>query len=357
MAPEISKPSLTVGIEVTKRCNFHCRHCFVDAGKPRRHEADTTEILAMLAELRSLGTTILAWSGGEPLLREDLEYLTSVATGLGMQVGLVSNGFLATRERMASLREAGLSVVQISLDGSTAERAARFRQGPAAAFERASQAVRDSAAAGMRTYVCTLLAPETAPEIDEMIHLARDLGAHGLRYAMWMPVGRARGAAYDERAWSSPALGRLLDKLRRDDDPKGFRLLLDCPAGPWPGRPHLQCTAGNHAAYITAEGNVYPCTALMTPAYRLGNLYRTPLRVLLSGAGIQRIHQQRARLRPRGTCTGCPTWDTCHGGCPGRTIAADGSLARGALQGAMPACLLRLHGQTETSYAGWLRKF
>ncbi len=298
----------------------------------------------MLAELRSLGTTSLAWSGGEPLLRDDLEYLTSVATGLGMQVGLVTNGFLATRTRMDSLREAGLTVVQISLDGSTVERASAFRQGPAAAFERAKQAVRDSAAAGMQTYVCTLLAPETAPEIDEMIGLARQLGAHGLRYAMWMPVGRARGAAYDEQAWSSPAVARLLDKLRREDDPQGFRLLLDCPAGPWPGRPNLTCTAGTQAVYITADGNVYPCTALIAPAYRLGNLYRTPLRVLLSSAAVARVHEQRARLKPRGTCAGCATWDSCHGGCPGRTIAAHGSLARGPHQGAMPACLLRLHG-------------
>jgi len=343
LAPKTSERSFTVGIEVTKRCNFKCRHCFVDAGKPRRHEADTTEILAMLAELRALGTTTLAWSGGEPLLRDDLEYLTSVATGLGMQVGLVSNGFLATRERMDGLREAGLSVVQISLDGSTARRAATFRQGPIAAFERAKQAVRHCVAAGIQTYVCTLLAPETAPEIDKMIHLARDLGAHGLRYAMWMPVGRARGIPYDDRAWSSPAMGRLLDKLMRDDDPKGFRLLLDCPAGPWPGRPRFQCTAGTSIAYITADGNVYPCTALMTPAYRLGNLYRTPLRVLLSGVGVQRIHEQRSRLKPHRTCAGCPVWDTCHGGCPGRTIAAEGSLTRGPGRGAMPACLLRLH--------------
>lgn len=316
----------------------------MDAGKPRQHEADTTEILAMLAELRALGTTTIAWSGGEPLLRQDLDYLTAVAAGLGMQVGLVSNGFLGSGERMVRLREAGLGVVQISLDGSTARRASRFRQGPSKAFERAKQAVRNSVAAGLQTYVCTLLSPETAPEIDDMIRLARGLGAHGLRYAMWMPVGRAHGGAYDEQEWSSPALGRLLDTLARQDDPQGFRLLLDCPAGPWAGRPHLTCTAGTQTIYVTADGNVYPCTALMAPAYRLGNLYRTPLYSLLSGANNRRVHTQRARLKPRGTCAGCATWDTCHGGCPGRTIAAYGSLARRPGNGAMPACLLRLHG-------------
>jgi radical SAM protein with 4Fe4S-binding SPASM domain len=337
--------AFVVGIEVTRRCNFRCRHCFVDAGRPRRHEASTDQTLAILAELATLGTTVIAWSGGEPLLRQDLERLTSAATGLGMQVGLVSNGFLASAERMASLRKAGLGVVQVSLDGSTPVRASRFRQGPRAAFDRAVEAIRNSIAAGMQTYVCTLLAPETAGEIDDMIRLSRSLGAHGLRYTMWMPVGRAGGAGYRERNWASPAVGRFLDVLAREDRRDGFRVLMDCPTGPLPHRPYLDCTAGTHTVYITSDGNVYPCTALMTPAYRLGNLRRTPLPALLASPRTRRIHEQRAQLKPRGTCAGCSTWDACHGGCPGRTVAVDGSLVHGSLQGAMPTCLLRLHGR------------
>jgi len=335
--------AFVVGIEVTRQCNFRCRHCFVDAGKPRRREAGTDEILTVLAELKGLGAAVVAWSGGEPLLREDLEHLTSAATGMGLQVGLVSNGFLASQERMTSLRKAGLAVVQISLDGSTQRRASRFRQGPRAAFDRAMQAVRNSVAAGLQTYVCTLLTPETAPEIDEMVSLSRSLGAHGLRYAMWIPVGRAQGRRYREREWATPGVAHFLEVLAREDRRDGFRVLLDCPAGPLPWRRGMTCTAGGQTIYITADGNVYPCTALMAPAYRLGNLRRTPLRALLASPGMKRIHEQRARLKPRGTCADCATWDVCHGGCPGRTVAVDGSLTRGALKGAMPVCLLRLH--------------
>jgi radical SAM protein with 4Fe4S-binding SPASM domain len=337
--------AFVVGIEVTRRCNFRCRHCFVDAGKPRAREASTDQILAMLADLAALGTTDVAWSGGEPLLRPDLEQLTSAATGVGMHVGMVSNGFLATPERITSLRQAGLGVVQISLDGSTPKSAGRYRQGPRAAFDRAIRAVRSSVAAGLQTYVCTLLTPETAPEIDEMIRLSRSLGARGLRYTIWMPVGRARGAGYHEQAWASPAVGRFLEVLAREDRRDGFRVVIDCPTGPLPERPRLDCTAGTHTVYITADGTVYPCTALMTPAYRMGNLRKTPLPALLASARSKRVHEQRARLKPRGTCAGCTTWNACHGGCPGRTVAVDGSLVRGGLHGAMPACLLRLHAR------------
>lgn len=331
-----------VGIEVTRRCNFRCRHCYVDAGRALSREASAAQIEALLPVLKAFGTDVVAWSGGEPLLRPDLEQLTQAATRLGLQTGLVSNGYLATAERMHALCGAGLGVNQISLDGSTPQRAHRLRQGPKDAFARACAAIRNSVAAGIQTYVCALFTPQTAPEIDDMIRLSRDLGAHGLRYTIWTPVGRAEGHDYDERQWSSPAVRRFLDVLGREDSP-AFRVLIDCPTGPLPFRPQLRCTAGTHTAYLTADGNVYPCTALMAPAYRVGNWHRTPLADLLRSPRMVAIHNQRSRLRPGGTCAGCMDWDRCHGGCPGRTVAVDGSLTRGARKGAMPACLLRLH--------------
>jgi radical SAM protein with 4Fe4S-binding SPASM domain len=334
--------SFMVGIEVTRRCNFRCRHCYVDAGRARAREATTAEIESLLPVLKGFGTDVVAWSGGEPLLRPDLEQLTQAAVRLGMQTGLVSNGYLATAERMQSLRRAGLDVAQISLDGSTPRKAHRLRQGPEDAFARASAAVRNSVAAGIQTYVCALFTPQTAPEVLDMIHVSRDLGAHGLRYTIWTPVGRAEGHGYDEREWASPTVRRFLDVLGREDSP-AFRVLIDCPTGPLPSRPTMRCTAGTHTAYITADGNVYPCTALMAPAYRVGNWHRTPLGNLLRSPRMRAVHDQRSRLRPAGTCAGCGNWDGCHGGCPGRTVAVDGSLARGPLRGAMPACLVRLH--------------
>lgn len=335
--------AFVVGIEVTRRCNFRCRHCFVDAGRPLPHEPDAEHLIGLLGILRSLGTDVVGWSGGEPLLRHDLEELTHAATSMGIKTGMVSNGFLGTRERMQTLRQAGLGVAQISLDGATASRAHRLRQGPPRAFDRAMDAVRNSVAAGIQTYVCAIFTPETAPEILDMIALSRELGARGLRYTMWVPVGRARGDTYREEEWQTPAVREFLEVLQREDRPDGFRVLIDCPTGPLPSRPHLRCSAGTGTAYITADGGVYPCTALITPAYRAGNLHRTPLRALLRGQRMKLVHEQRAGMKARGTCSGCSVWDSCHGGCPGRTVAADGSLLRGHLKGAMPACMLRLH--------------
>jgi radical SAM protein with 4Fe4S-binding SPASM domain len=333
------------GIEVTRRCNFTCHHCFVDAGKPLPDEADTQEIMGWLDALEDLGADGVGWSGGEPLLRQDLVELTAYASGRGFRVGLASNGFLATRARLRALQDAGLGVVQVSVDGTTPARANRFRQGPRDAFSRAVRAVEESARLGLQTYVCTLLSPETAPEVEEMVAFSRELGAVGLRYTMWAPVGRAQGQAYDEAAWGSPAVKAFLDQARTRPWGSPFPVLVDCPTGPLPHHDGYRCTAGKGTCYLTATGDVYPCTALMQPGYLVGNTRETPLQELLVAPRMTRVHGQRARSLPGGACATCDVLETCRGGCPGRTVAAVGRVRGGPQAGAMPVCLRRIHGK------------
>jgi radical SAM protein with 4Fe4S-binding SPASM domain len=337
--------TLCVGIEATRRCNFQCSHCFVDAGRSRPGEMDTAAMKNLLHHLAQNGVTTIGWSGGEPFLRRDLEELTRAGAECGLNFTLATNGFLAKPDRLAALADAGLKVIQISLDGPTASRAARLRRGPPGAFERAVRAAADSVSLGLTVHLCTLLSPETAEELEEMAAFARSLGVHGLRYTMWLPVGKAAGGCYDEAAWSKPEVGRffaVFPLFRKPD----FEVLIDCPTGPCPGRENFSCKAGPGTSYITSEGDVYPCTALMTPEYRLGNVRSNSVGELLFGTRMAGIRQTFASHVPSGRCASCPLRGSCRGGCPGRTIAVDGTLAGGLHEGALPACLYRLHHPT-----------
>ena len=339
---------MDVGIEVTRRCNFRCGHCYVDAGLPRERELTTREWLPILGQLARAGVETIGWSGGEPLLVKDLDVLTRAATARGLATSVATNGFLATPERLRRLHASGLHVLQVSLDGPDPKRAGRYRQGPTASFDRARAAIRAGVEAGLHTFVCALLTPETAPELDEMIALATSLGATGLRYTVWTPVGRARGQAYRERAWRTKGVRRFLEVTARGRSSSGLVLLVDCPTGPLPAEPDVTCSAGRDVAYITAQGDVYPCTALIFPEYRVGNVRQTPVAKLLRSPAMERVHRQRARLKLGGTCVDCALGDTCRGGCPGRTVAAHGRLAGEPHRGAMPVCLVRLHARPLT---------
>jgi radical SAM protein with 4Fe4S-binding SPASM domain len=334
--------SFTLGIEVTRRCNFRCPHCFVDAGRARDHEATTAEMEALLGEAARSGVGTIGWSGGEPLLRKDLERLTARATTLGMSVGLVTNGYFATRERLSALQRAGLRVVQVSLDGADAARAGRFRQGPRHAFERAVAALETSVSLGLKTWLCALLAPETAGEVDEMHALARRLGVTGLRYATYVPVGRAEGRPVDESGWARPEVGALL-RTARQHGRAPCRVLLDCPAGPLPGMRRFWCDAGRSVAYLTADGDLYPCTALMYPELVVGNAFQRPLGVILAEGRMLATTRALASRPARGECATCRLAATCRSGCPGRTRAELGRIVGRGHRLSMPGCLLRLH--------------
>ncbi len=296
----------------------------------------------MLTDLVACGVDQVGWSGGEPLLVKELESLTAFGADAGLSFGLVTNGYFASYERLKALSSAGVRVIQVSLDGATEESSQRYRKGPQGAFARAVKAISDSVSLGIKTYVCTILSPETAREVLEMVELTLSLRADGLRYSIWAPFGRASGGTYDERAWGGESLAEFLGAVRKLQE-TGFSILTDCPTGPYPGNEVFRCVAGPSAAYVTANGDVYPCTGLMYPEYLAGNVRQRPIAEILYGAEIGKMQRDLALSLPGGSCAGCPQIHRCRGGCPGRSLAQYPLIPGEPNHKGMPACLLRLH--------------
>ncbi len=115
-------PPLWLLAEVTYRCPLHCVFCYnpVDYAKQHR-ELTTAEWLRVLREARALGAAQLGLSGGEPLLREDLEEIVREARSLGYYTNLLTSGVGMTESRIAALKDAGLDHIQLSFQDSTRE--------------------------------------------------------------------------------------------------------------------------------------------------------------------------------------------------------------------------------------------
>lgn len=122
-APVIGPP-LWLLAEVTYRCPLHCVFCYnpVDfAQTERADELSTADWLRVLREARQLGAVQCGFSGGEPLVRDDLEELIAEAHRLGYYTNLLTSGVGLTKERAASLKAVGLDHVQLSFQDSTRE--------------------------------------------------------------------------------------------------------------------------------------------------------------------------------------------------------------------------------------------
>ena len=115
-------PPLWLLAELTYRCPLHCAFCYnpVDFAKTEA-ELSTDEWLKVLREARTLGAVQCGFSGGEPLLRDDLEILVEEAHRLGYYTNLLTSGVGLTAERARRLKAAGLDHVQLSFQDSTRE--------------------------------------------------------------------------------------------------------------------------------------------------------------------------------------------------------------------------------------------
>jgi MoaA/NifB/PqqE/SkfB family radical SAM enzyme len=97
-----------------RRCNLACTYCneYDDFSKP----VDTGLMIERLDKLAALGTTIVTFSGGEPLLHPDLDHLIAHVRSRGIIAGIITNGYLLTAQRVQQLNDAGLDHMQISID-------------------------------------------------------------------------------------------------------------------------------------------------------------------------------------------------------------------------------------------------
>ncbi|PYP39446.1 MAG: hypothetical protein DMD43_10795, partial [Gemmatimonadetes bacterium] len=108
-----------VAWNLTRRCNLECAHCYISAGpnETATDELTTAECLRIAGEILEVNPApMFILSGGEPLLREDLPVIASYASTRGATVVVGTNGTLLTDERIAALRDAGVTGVAVSID-------------------------------------------------------------------------------------------------------------------------------------------------------------------------------------------------------------------------------------------------
>ena len=115
-------PPLWLLAEVTYRCPLHCVFCYNPVNyAANKKELSTDEWKDVLRQARKLGAAQLGFSGGEPLVRDDLEELIGEAHQLGYYTNLITSGVGLTEARISKMKELGLDHIQLSFQDSTKE--------------------------------------------------------------------------------------------------------------------------------------------------------------------------------------------------------------------------------------------
>lgn len=316
------------GIEITRACNLTCPHCFTAAGRRPGPELSTTELREVIDQLLVIGPPrAIGWTGGEPLLREDLEELAAYAKTRGnIASGITTNGLLLTEARAERMRKSGVYAVQISIDGSTPERYAKMRNGQLEDFEKILAAMTFVKKHGMQLHLAMLLCSETIDDGRAFLEFAAKLGADGVRFCGFVPAGRGRNDKIRQRL-EFDDLTKLREFVTETQSHSALTVMFDPAFGPLPPDfDYHECVAGTSTMYIDSYGWVYPCTSLIHERFRVGNVKNEPLEAIWANSKMTEIaHFDHSEIEE--PCSGCRHFDRCHGGCRGIAFAQSGTLS------------------------------
>lgn len=307
-------PPLWLLAEVTYRCPLHCAFCYnpVDFAA-HRDELDTADWLRILREARALGAVQCGFSGGEPLVRDDLEALVAEAHRLGYYTNLLTSGVGLTEARAQALKAAGLDHVQLSFQDSTREMNDFLSH--TKTFELKQRVARIVKAQGWPMVMNVVMHRLNIDHVGRIVEMADALGAEYLelantQYYSWALENREHllptreqlaHAEVEVDAWRS----RLQDRMRL------FFVAPDYHEG----RPK-KCVNGWGSMFmtVTPDGTALPChTARMLPGLAFPDLRTTSVRsAWLESEGFNRYRGTGWMQEP---CASCEHKEADLGGC------------------------------------------
>ncbi|MBN1773756.1 MAG: radical SAM protein [Deltaproteobacteria bacterium] len=319
--------------EATARCDNACLYCYNAwklPGVPVPRELPTDETLALfrrLADARGWSRPRqISFTGGEPLLRDDLETLVREVVRLGFPTNLITNGRRLDAARAAGLVAAGCRLFEIPLlaPGATEHDALA---GVPGAFEGAVRAIGAARRAGARAVAAFVATRRNIDHAADVARLALALGADGLMFLRFNPGGAGAGRGED----LLPTPEQIVAALRalRAQQRGGLPVSISVPLPPCVVEPAETeglgigfCGAATDHTYIALapNGDVRPCNHSPTV---LGNLREASLASLLAGAR----YREFCDAVPD-ECRECPSLASCRCGCRAAAEACTGDFRR-----------------------------
>lgn len=335
-----------VAWNLTKRCNLRCTHCYISAGPTEDASDELTpgECLGLVDQLVEVNPSpMLILSGGEPLLRPDLPSLAAHAVKRGATVVVGTNGTLLTADKVAMLKDAGVSGVAVSVDSLEPEAHDAFRGG-SHALRRTIAALDHLRAQRLDFVIQTTASPANQDQIPQIVQWAAEQGAVCFNLYFLVPTGR--GAELVDLP--AERIESLLAQLAEAERAQRGSMMVRAKCAPHfirhvhqtdPDSPVLsyrtRCPCGLDYCRITPDGKLTPCPYMPSVA---GDLREQTFADIWNGSAL--LQSLRARDLG-GRCGRCEYRLIC-GGCRARALAATGDVLE-----ADPSCTYEPPGDRE----------
>lgn len=333
---------------MTRRCNLRCVHCYAFAQDEnyKGDELSTDEGRALIDDLANFGSPVILFSGGEPLLREDLPDLIDYAVKKGLRAVISTNGTLITPDKARVFARYNLSYIGVSLDGLQ-EVNDRFR-GVAGAFAKAIEGIRNARDAGIKVGLRFTINKRNVEEIPKIFDLLEQENIQRICFYHLVYAGRGSKLIEEDliHEESRRVVNLIMDRTRSLFD-RGFspevltvdnhadgpfvylRLLKEDPRRASEVLELLRMNEGNSSgvgiACIDERGNVHADQFWRHLSF--GNVRERPFSAIwtdLANPVMAKLKEKKKHVH--GRCAGCRWLDVCAGNFRVRAEAATGDL-------------------------------
>jgi radical SAM protein with 4Fe4S-binding SPASM domain len=253
---------------VTDQCPYQCPHC--SYGKHISGSLNTEQALEVIRQIKSIGSVTIGFTGGEPLVRDDIVELVKFVGDDTTSI-IFSTGYNLTRELANDLNEAGLDCMTIGIESDDPEEHDSIR-GVKGSYGTALSSIKISLEAGLYTAISTIGDREKLKNgtLERLAELATDYRVHEFRILEPIPTGSLSGQCEETlTAEESKQVAQFHKQWNRKNKGPAITSFAHLESDEMFG-----CGAGFHHLFIDALGNVCPCD--LTPL-KLGNVLEEPL--------------------------------------------------------------------------------
>jgi MoaA/NifB/PqqE/SkfB family radical SAM enzyme len=274
--------------------------------KYHNQELTSNEIKEIVKFTSDLGVKTIAFSGGEPLLRKDLEKMIEFSKKFGLQVHITTNGWLINETKIKSLKKAGLDIINISLDGP--EEIHDWLRGKGS-YKKAIWAAQLAKINGIRLTIASIVIKQNYKFLPFLVRLAHQLGASSMKLQPFSllflnHMGKEKSFMIQEdivgecNKYIKEALS-LAKVYQIDLNPKSY---LNNIASYLSGRkitpPEGRCRALFNTCSIDFKGNIYGCWQIRNP---IGNIRQKSIYLIWNG----KVHNKLRKFVGEKGCPGC----------------------------------------------------
>jgi radical SAM protein with 4Fe4S-binding SPASM domain len=316
-------PLIAASVRLTKRCNLKCRHCYAESQGPkfRENEISLEEIKDLIDQFSEFSVNEIFYTGGEPLMRDDLAEILNYTSSKGIKVLMSTNGAAITEGFLQQITDVDFKLFQISIDGPEE---VHDRMRGKGSFKKSIRALKlASHYIKKNLTVGTVMSKNNVNCVEDVMKIAAEEGAAIFALMFLIISGRANADMDPSAQETIDALSRLFKTYKKYENKIRFAHNTTIPPSLYPKELrkvnlHTQCALCSfpNTLAVESDGTIAPCDGFFSiPKFEVGNIRTHKLKDLWENHNVLKEVRNVDGKDLSGVCNLCKFKEFCVGGC------------------------------------------